>query len=72
MHETATLRLDITVSQTRSRDDQLTEAVNELIPAALEHRHGILVTQHDTARYTLEVHPSVPCGTIHEKSRPET
>ncbi|BAS12055.1 hypothetical protein AHiyo8_03580 [Arthrobacter sp. Hiyo8] len=71
MHQTATFRLEITVSQTRSRDDQLTEAVNELIPAALEHRHGILVTQHDTATYTLEVHPSVPCGTIHEKRHPE-
>jgi len=72
MYETATLRLDIAVGGTQSRDDQLTDAVNQLIPAALERRHGILVTQHDTANYTLEVHPSVPCGSIHEKSRSET
>ena len=71
MYETATLRLDIAVSGTQSRDDQLTDAVNQLIPAALERRHGILVTQHDTANYTLEVHPSVPCGTSHEKSSSE-
>jgi hypothetical protein len=68
VHENAMFRLDITVSKTQSRDDQLTDAVNQLIPAALERRHGILVTQHDTANYTLEVHPSVPCGTIHEKA----
>ena len=71
MHETAPFRLDIAVSETHSRDDQLTDAVNRLIPVALEHRHGILVTQQDTANYTLEVHPSVPCGTIHEKRRSE-
>ncbi|WP_427136483.1 hypothetical protein [Pseudarthrobacter sp. S9] len=68
MDETTPFRLDIVVSQTQSRDDQLADAVNQLIPTALEHRHGILVTQHDTAKYTLEVHPSVPCGTIHEKA----
>ncbi|MBT2552215.1 hypothetical protein [Arthrobacter sp. ISL-5] len=71
MHETAPSRLDIAVSETHSRDDQLADAVNQLIPAALERRHGILVTQHDTANYTLEVDPCVPCGTIHEKRRSE-
>lgn len=71
MHETAPLRLDIAVSEAQSRDDRLTDAVNRLIPAALERRYGILVTQHDTVNYTLEVHPSVPCGSIHEKSRSE-
>ncbi|WP_426997347.1 hypothetical protein [Pseudarthrobacter sp. N5] len=55
MDETTPFRLDIAVSQTQSRDDQLTDAVNQLIPAALERRHGILVTQHDTSKYTLEV-----------------
>jgi hypothetical protein len=72
MNETAPFRLDVAVSETHSRDDQLADAVNQLIPSALERRHGILVTQHDTANYTLEVHPSVPCGSIHEKSRSET
>ncbi|QHK18978.1 hypothetical protein [Pseudarthrobacter psychrotolerans] len=70
MDETAPFRLDIVVSESQNRDDQLADAVNQLIPAALEHRNGILVTRHDTAKYTLEVHPSVPCGTIHEKTAP--
>ncbi|MFH5880009.1 hypothetical protein [Arthrobacter sp. NA-172] len=68
MDETTPFRLDIAVGQTQSRDDLLTDAVNQLIPAALEHRYGILVTQHDTSKYTLEIHPSVPCGTIQEKA----
>ena len=50
-----------------SRDLKISEAVDELIPAAFENRHGILVTQQDTGKYTVEVDPNVPCGTIHEK-----
>lgn len=68
MHETALVRLDIKVSRARNRDDHLSLAVNQLIPAALERRHGILVTQVDSANYIIEVHPSVPCGTIQEKA----
>lgn len=50
-----------------SRDLKISEAVDELIPAAFENRHGILVTRQDTDKYTVQVDPNVPCGTIHEK-----
>lgn len=56
-----------TADDAQSRDLKISEAVDELIPAAFEHRHGILVTQQDTDKYTVEVDPNVPCGTIHEK-----
>ena len=70
MNEITTFRLDIAISQAQIRDELLTDAVNRLIPAALERRYGILVTQHDASNYSLEIDPSVPCGTIHEKSHP--
>jgi hypothetical protein len=50
-----------------SRDQKISDAVDRLLPAAFEHRHGILVTQQDIDMYTVQVHPDVPCGTIHEK-----
>lgn len=52
---------------TQSRDTKISEAVDQLIPAAFERRHGILVTQQDIDQYTVHVDPRVPCGTIHEK-----
>ena len=56
-----------TEDDTLSRDRKISEAVDRLIPAAFEHRHGILVIQQDIDMYTVQVDPSVPCGTIHEK-----
>lgn len=70
MNKTTSSRIDITISDARDRDNQLSDAVNRLIPVALENRHGILVTQHNASAYTLEVHSSTPVGTIREK-RPE-
>jgi hypothetical protein len=50
----------------QSIDNKLSNAVNRLIPAALERRQGILVTQHRVGHYTVEVDADVPCGAIHE------
>lgn len=56
----------ITVEQPQRTDEILSRAVNKLIPAALEHRQGILVIQLDYGKYTVRVDPEVPCGTIQE------
>ena len=69
---TATERLPLSLEVTTdndplSRDNKLSEAADLLIPAAFERRHGILVTQRGWGRYTIQVDPGVPCGTIHEK-----
>ena len=66
----APLSLSVQVAagnDTQSRDQKISEAVDQLIPAAFEHRHGILVTQQNIDMYTVQVDPGVPCGTIHEK-----
>ncbi|MFE4834561.1 hypothetical protein ACFRAU_07745 [Arthrobacter sp. NPDC056691] len=60
-------RVHIFINDARNRDDELSDAVNRLIPLALETRHGILVTQHSPSVYTLEVHPPTPLGMIREK-----
>ncbi|WP_457963743.1 hypothetical protein M1E17_20285 [Arthrobacter sp. D1-29] len=62
------LAVEVTTGDdTLSRDQKISEAVDRLIPAAFEHRHGILVTEQDIGMYTVQVDPSVPCGVIHEK-----
>jgi len=67
-HSPLSLSVQVTTEDdTQSRDRKISEAVDELIPAAFEHRHGILVIQQDIDMYTVQVDPSVPCGTIHEK-----
>ncbi|MDQ0823305.1 hypothetical protein QFZ79_001049 [Arthrobacter sp. V4I6] len=67
-HPTLPLSLEVTTGDDPlSRDSNLSEAVDRVIPAALRCRHGILVTQRDRGRYTVQVDPGVPCGTIHEK-----
>lgn len=67
-HSPLSLSVQVTTEDdTQSRDWKISEAVDQLIPAALEHRHGILVTQQNINMYTVQVDPSVPCGTIHEK-----
>lgn len=66
-HPPLSLAVQITTEDNaQSRDLKISEAVDELIPAAFRHRHGILVTQQDN-KYTVQVDPTVPCGTIHEK-----
>jgi hypothetical protein len=67
-HPPLSLSVQVTTEDdTESRDQKISEAVDELIPAAFEHRHGILVTQQDIDMYTVQVDPKVPCGAIHEK-----
>ena len=56
-----------TTSNPLSRDSALSDAVDLLIPAALERRQGILVTECGRASYLVQVDPTVPCGTIYEK-----
>ncbi|MFB9857161.1 hypothetical protein [Paenarthrobacter aurescens] len=60
--------VNIIVHDARARDEQLTDAVSQLLPAALKLRKGILVTRQDSARYTCEVDSSVPWGIIQERS----
>ena len=67
-HPPLSLSVQVTTEDdTHSRDQKISDAVDRLLPAAFEHRHGILVTQQDIDMYTVQVHPGVPCGTIHEK-----
>ncbi|MGO4236093.1 hypothetical protein [Pseudarthrobacter sp. YAF2] len=67
-HQPLSLSVQVTTEDdTQSRDQKINEVVDQLIPAAFEHRHGILVTQQDVDLYTVQIDPSVPCGTIHEK-----
>lgn len=63
----APLRLEVHISNPRSLDIKLSRAVKQLIPAALELRRGILVTQLGNGKYNVEVDAAVPCGTTHEK-----
>lgn len=44
------------------RDEKLSRAVNELIPAAFERRQAILVVQRGYGKYTVRVDQEVPCG----------
>lgn len=67
-HPPLSLSVEVTTEDDpESRDQKISEAVDRLIPAAFERRHGILVAQRDIGTYTVQVDPSVPCGTIHEK-----
>lgn len=63
----APIRLEVNMRNPQSLDITLSRAVNQLIPAALERRHGILVTQLGSAKYSVEVDAEVPCGNIYEK-----
>lgn len=66
-HTALLVSLEVTTDDPVTRDNQLSKAVDQLIPAALERRHGILVTQRSWDKYTIQVDPGVPCGNIHEK-----
>ncbi|WP_285251188.1 hypothetical protein [Pseudarthrobacter sp. fls2-241-R2A-168] len=56
----------IALEDSQSRDEKLNRAISRLIPAALEHRQGILVIQHNYGKYTVRVDHEVPCGTTRE------
>ncbi|MDR6989247.1 hypothetical protein J2Y66_003762 [Paenarthrobacter nitroguajacolicus] len=60
--------LNITVHDARTKDEQLTDAVSQLLPAALKLRRGILVTRQDSGRYACAVDSSVPWGMTQERS----
>jgi hypothetical protein len=56
----------MTVEEPGRKDEKPHHAVNVLIPAALERRHGILVIHHDYGKYIVRIDPGVPCGMIQE------
>lgn len=58
---------DIFVRDPRHLSQLLDEAVQRIIPTALERRQGILVTQIFSNKYRIEVDEGVPCGSIEEK-----
>jgi hypothetical protein len=60
-------RLDILVDDPQDLGRLLDQAVQRLIPAALERRQGILVTQVFPDKYTVEVHQDVLCGVVQER-----
>lgn len=60
-------RLDILVDDPQDLDRLLDQAVQRLIPAALERRQGILVTQVLPDKYTVEVDEGVLCGVVQER-----
>lgn len=69
-HPTISLSVEVTTGDdSQSRDQKISEAVDRLIPVAFERRHGILVSQRAIGMYTVQVDPSVPCGTIQEDRR---
>jgi hypothetical protein len=59
--------LDIFVEDPQNLGRLLDQAVQRLIPAALERRQGILVTQVLAGKYTVEVHDDVLCGVVQER-----
>ena len=60
-------RLDIVVDDPQDLGPLLDQAVQRLIPAALERRQGILVTQVFPDKYTVEVDEGVLCGVVQER-----
>lgn len=60
-------RLDILVDDPQDLDRLLDQAVQQLIPAALERRQGILVTRVFPDKYTVEVEEGVLCGVVQER-----
>jgi hypothetical protein len=60
-------RVDVIVNNSNELSLLLDQAVQQLIPTALERRHGILVTQILPDTYAVEVHETVLCGLIQEK-----
>ncbi|HKU23823.1 MAG TPA: hypothetical protein VJQ54_00050 [Candidatus Sulfotelmatobacter sp.] len=60
-------RLDIVVDDPQDLGRLLDQAVQRLIPAALERRQGICVTQTSPYKYTVEVDDGVFCGVVQER-----
>jgi hypothetical protein len=60
-------RVDVIVNTPNELSLLLDQAVQQVIPAALERRQGILVTQIFPNTYTIEVNETVLCGVIKEK-----
>lgn len=70
---TPLFRVDVIVNNPQELNMLLDQAVNRLIPTALERRQGILVAQIFPNTYTIEVDETVLCGEIQEnESNPET
>lgn len=64
---TPTFRVDVTVKNPNELILLLDEALQQLIPTALERRQGILVTQLLPDTYSVEVNEAVLFGVIQEK-----
>jgi hypothetical protein len=60
-------RVDIFVKNPQDVSRLLDQAVQQLIPTALERRQGILVTQIFPSKYTVEVDEGVLCGMVQER-----
>lgn len=60
-------RVSVVVNDPQNLDQVLDQAVQRLIPAAIERGHGILVTQVSPTKYTVEVDGGVLCGMTREK-----
>lgn len=67
----ATLQsVHVLVNNPEHRDAQLNEAVEQLIPAALKRRDGILITRNAPGSYLVEIETSVPCGSTYQRIAP--
>ncbi|MGN8132404.1 hypothetical protein [Paenarthrobacter sp. 22069] len=67
------VRIDVTVHELGADVNRLLdEAVQRLIPVAIRHKHGILVTQLGYGKYAVEVDPNVPLGLVEEKKLGES
>ena len=59
--------IDVIVNNSHEMNGLLDQALDRLIPRALQYQHGILVTQISPNSYTVEISEIVPCGVVQEK-----
>lgn len=60
--------IEVHVAASQLVDEELDSAVAVLQPAALDERHGVLVTRHSPRHYSVAISAAVPFGTIMEQS----
>lgn len=58
--------ITVSIPHAGVRDSLLSAAEEAVLPVALAHGHGILVTRHSPTHYSVAASPSVPPGETHE------
>ncbi|WP_221385973.1 hypothetical protein [Arthrobacter sp. MAHUQ-56] len=60
--------IEFHVAAPQAVEEELDSAVAVLQPAAVDERHGVLVTRHSPTHYSVAISAAVPFGTIMEQS----